>query len=99
MATSSSYNLGSHKPNAVRRAIRAAGARPFHLPKYSTNLKLIEQFFAKFTRWLRKAAQRTTEAVYDAVAPILEPSQPLCFTDLGSKRAARSYLAAGLADN
>ena len=28
-------NLGSHKSNAVRRAIRAAGARLFFLPKYS----------------------------------------------------------------
>ena len=27
-------NLGSHKANAVRRAIRAAGARLFYLPKY-----------------------------------------------------------------
>ena len=28
-------NLGSHKANAVRRAIRAVGARLFYLPKYS----------------------------------------------------------------
>ena len=28
-------NLGSHKSKAVRRAIRAAGARLFFLPKYS----------------------------------------------------------------
>jgi transposase len=28
-------NLGSHKASAVRRAIRAAGARLFYLPKYS----------------------------------------------------------------
>jgi hypothetical protein len=28
-------NLGSQKVNAVRRAIRAAGARLFYLPKYS----------------------------------------------------------------
>src|SRR3979411_1940454 len=65
-------NLGSHKANAVRRAIRAAGARLFYLPKYSPDLNPIEQFFAKFKHWLRKAAQRTTEAVYDAIAPILD---------------------------
>ncbi len=29
---------------------------------------------AKFEHWLRKAAQRTTEAVYNTIAPILEPS-------------------------
>lgn len=31
-------NLGSHKGHAVRRAIRAAGARLFFLPKYSPDL-------------------------------------------------------------
>jgi transposase len=69
-------NLGSHKAHAVRRAIRAAGARLFYLPKYSPDLNPIEQFFAKFKHWLRKAAQRTTEAVYDAIAPILETVSP-----------------------
>jgi transposase len=48
-------NLGSHKANAVRRAIRAAGARLFYLPKYSPDLNPIEQFFAKFKHWLRKS--------------------------------------------
>jgi transposase len=37
-------NLGSHKANAVRRAIRAVGARLFYLPKYSPDLNPIEQF-------------------------------------------------------
>ena len=69
-------NLGSHKANAVRRAIRAAGARLFYLPKYSPDLNPIEQFFAKFKHWLRKAEQRTTEAVYDAIAPILNTVSP-----------------------
>jgi hypothetical protein len=31
-------NLGSHKGKAMRRAIRAAGARLFYLPKYSPDL-------------------------------------------------------------
>ena len=69
-------NLGSHKAKAVRHAIRAAGARLFYLPKYSPDLNPIEQFFAKFKHWLRKAAQRTTEAVYDAIAPILSTVSP-----------------------
>jgi len=56
-ATSSSWTIfGSHKANAVRRAIRAAGARLFYLPKYSPDLNPIEQFFAKLKHWLRKAA-------------------------------------------
>ena len=69
-------NLGSHKGKAVRRAIRAAGARLFFLPKYSPDLNPIEQFFAKLKHWLRKAAMRTTEAVCNAIAPILESVTP-----------------------
>src|SRR5712671_6615000 len=40
-------NLGSHKGKAIRRAIRAAGARLFFLPPYSPDLNPIEQVFAK----------------------------------------------------
>ena len=65
-------NLGSHKGKAVRNAIRAAGARLFYLPKYSPDLNPIEQFFAKLKHWLRKAAKRTIEAVYNAIGPILD---------------------------
>lgn len=52
-------NLGSHKSKAVRRAIRAAGAKLFFLPKYSPDLNPIEMLFAKLKHWLRKAAPRT----------------------------------------
>ena len=31
-------NLGSHKAPAIRRAIRAAGAKLFYLPAYSPDL-------------------------------------------------------------
>ena len=65
-------NLGSHKGKAVRRAIRAAGARLFYLPKYSPDLNPIEQFFAKLKHWLRKAAKRSTDAVFDPIKPILD---------------------------
>ena len=57
-------NLGSHKGKAIRRAIRAAGAKLFFLPKYSPDLNPIEQVFAKLKHLLRKAAERTFEAVY-----------------------------------
>jgi transposase len=55
-------NLGSHKGKAVRRAIRAAGAKLFFLPPYSPDLNPIEQVFAKLKLLLRKAAERTVEA-------------------------------------
>jgi transposase len=64
-------NLSSHKSGAVRRAIRAAGARLFLLPKYSPDLNPIEQVFAKFKHLLRKGAARTREAVCAAIGELL----------------------------
>ena len=69
-------NLSSHKCRAARRAIRAAGARLFLLPKYSPDLNPIEQLFAKFKHLLRKAAARTREAVSDAIAQLLGSYTP-----------------------
>jgi transposase len=40
-------NLGSHKGQAVRSAIRAAGAKILFLPPYSPDINPIEQVFAK----------------------------------------------------
>jgi len=65
-------NLGSHKSKAVRRALRSAGAKLFFLPKYSPDLNPIEPFFAKLKHGLRKAAQRTTDGLAEAVGQILE---------------------------
>lgn len=65
-------NLGSHKVKAVRRAIRAAGATLLFLPKYSPDLNPIEQLFAKLKHRLRNAAERTRDALSDAIARILQ---------------------------
>lgn len=54
-------NLGSHKGAAIRRMIRAAGARVFFLPPYSPDLNPIEQVFAKLKHKMREAAERTVE--------------------------------------
>lgn len=64
-------NLGSHKGKAIRRAIRAAGAKLFFLPKYSPDLNPIEQVFAKLKHLLRKAAAHTVEAVIAAIGQLL----------------------------
>ena len=64
-------NLGSHKGKAVRRLIRAVGAKLIFLPKYSPDLNPIEQVFAKLKHLLRKAAARTVEAVWDAIGQLL----------------------------
>ena len=64
-------NLGSHKGKAVRRAIRAAGAKLFFLPPYSPDLNPIEQVFAKLKTLLRKAAERTVEATWKRIGTLL----------------------------
>src|ERR1700726_4124844 len=65
-------NLGSHKGKAVRRAIRAAGARLFFLPQYSPDLNPIEQVFAKLKTLLRKAGERTVEATWQRIGQLLD---------------------------
>ena len=69
-------NLGSHKGKAVRRAIRAAGAKLIFLPKYSPDLNPIEQVFAKLKHLLRKAAARATDTVCDAIGQLLDAFTP-----------------------
>lgn len=69
-------NLGSHKGKAVRRAIRAVGARLFFLPQYSPDLNPIEQLFAKLKTLLRKAARRTIEATWRQIATLLSAFSP-----------------------
>ena len=69
-------NLSSHKGKAVRRAIRAAGARLFFLPPYSPDLNPIEQVFAKLKTLLRKAAERTVEATWQRIGTLLNAFPP-----------------------
>lgn len=64
-------NLGSHKSRAVREAIRAAGARLWFLPAYSPDLNPIEQVFAKLKTLLRKAEERTVDAVRSRIGALL----------------------------
>jgi len=65
-------NLGSHKSKAVRRAIRAAGARLLFLPKYSPDLNPIEQLFAKLKHHLRRDQPRSRDAICAALATALD---------------------------
>ena len=69
-------NLGSHKAPAIRHAIRAAGARLFFLPAYSTDLNPIEQVIAKLKHLLRKAAERSKEAVWRKIGTLLDQFTP-----------------------
>jgi transposase len=69
-------NLGSHKSQAVRKAIRAAGAKLFFLPPYSPDLNPIEQVFAKLKTLLRKAEERTVEATWQRIGSLLSAFAP-----------------------
>jgi len=65
-------NLGSHKGEAIRKAIRAAGAHLLFLPPYSPDLNPIEQVFAKLKTLLRKAAERSVEATWRRIGTLLD---------------------------
>lgn len=69
-------NLGSHKAPAIRQAIRAAGAKLFYLPAYSPDLNPIEQVIAKLKHLLRRAAERTKEAVWQRIGSLLDQFTP-----------------------
>lgn len=69
-------NLGSHKGKAVRKAIRAAGAKLFFLPPYSPDLNPIEQVFAKLKHLLRKAQERTVNALWRSIGSLLDAFSP-----------------------
>ena len=65
-------NLGSHKGTAVRRAVRAAGAKLLFLPPYSPDLNPIEQAFAKLKHLMRQAAERSVEATWKRIGHLLD---------------------------
>jgi transposase len=69
-------NLGSHKGQPVRKAIRAAGAKLFFLPPYSPDLNPIEQVFSKLKTLLRKAEERTVQATWQRIGTLLEAFTP-----------------------
>ena len=61
-------NLPAHKVKGVRTAIEGAGARLVYLPPYSPDFNPIEMAFSKLKAWLRKAAARTIDDLWDAIA-------------------------------
>ena len=69
-------NLGSHKTEAVRAAIRGAGAHPLFLPPCSPDLNPIEQVFAKLKHFLRKDRPRTRDDLWRNVGEILKKFRP-----------------------
>ena len=69
-------NLSAHKVEGVRKLIEATGARLLYLPPYSPDLNPIELAFAKLKALLRKAAERTRDALWDRIGQLLEDFSP-----------------------
>jgi transposase len=69
-------NLGSHKRPSIRAAIEAVGANLLYLPPYSPDFNPIENAFAKLKALLRKAAERTVDALWNAIGRISELFSP-----------------------
>jgi transposase len=65
-------NLGSHKGRAVRAAIEAVGAILLYLPPYSPDFNPIENAFSKLKAMLRKAAERTVDALWDTIGALIQ---------------------------
>jgi len=65
-------NLPAHKVTGVRQAIEAAGAHLLYLPPYSPDFNPIEMAFSKLKALLRKAAARTVDDLWDAIAQAID---------------------------
>ena len=65
-------NLSAHKIDGVREAIEAVGASLIYLPPYSPDFNPIEQVFAKLKALLRKAEERTVDALWDRIGQLLQ---------------------------
>ena len=78
-------NLGSHKGPVIRELIEEAGAELLFLPPYSPDFNPIEMAFARLKALLRKAAERTVEALWTTIGELVD-----CFT----KAECANYFAA-----
>lgn len=68
-------NLSSHKRAAIREKIEAAGATLRFLPPYSPDFNPIENAFAKLKALLRKAAERTVDALWQIIGELIDRCQ------------------------
>ena len=65
-------NLPAHRCVGVRDAIEAVGAHLLYLPPYSPDFNPIEMIFSKLKAFLRKAAARTIDQLWNAIADGLD---------------------------
>ncbi len=69
-------NLASHKVAGVKEAIEGAGARLIYLPPYSPDLNPIEMMFSKLKALLRKAGERSVDALWTKIGSLLDQFPP-----------------------
>jgi transposase len=69
-------NLSSHKNKDVKAAVEAAGAELMFLPPYSPDLNPIELVFSKLKTLLRRAAERTVDALWDRLGELMDHFPP-----------------------
>jgi transposase len=69
-------NLSSHKGPKVREMIEAVGASLLYLPPYSPDFNPIEMAFSKLKALLRKAAERSIPALWDAIGRLIDLVTP-----------------------
>jgi transposase len=81
-------NLSSHKGTKTRELIEAAGASLMFLPPYSPNFNPIENAFAKLKAMLRKAAERTVDALWNRIGKLIDTFTP---TECANYFAAAGY--------
>jgi transposase len=81
-------NLPAHKVAGVRQTIEAAGATLLYLPPYSPDFNPIEMAFSKLKALLRKAAARTKDDLWNAIASAIDAFTP---TECENYFAAAGY--------
>lgn len=69
-------NLSSHKRDAVRQRIEAAGATLRFLLPYSPDFNPIEKAFSRLKAMLRKIGERPVSGLWDMIGRIVYIFQP-----------------------
>jgi transposase len=69
-------NLSSHKGTEAKALVEERGAKMLFLPPYSPDLNPIEMAFAKLKAFLRKAAERNRDALWDRIGLLLNNFPP-----------------------
>lgn len=69
-------NLSSHKGSEAIALVEECDAKMLFLPPYSPDLNPIEMVFAKLKGFLRKAAERKREALWDRIGSLIDDFPP-----------------------